>query len=97
MRIETVLFLFFITTLLGIFLNPSNIILILVLIELMLFSLILLLIMCSWTINSSLGTIISLNIIALAAVEAAIGLSLVTILYKLKGSISVSYLNSLKG
>nr|ALO20798.1 NADH dehydrogenase subunit 4L [Plotocnide borealis] len=87
----------FMLSILGIMLNRSNIILILICLEIMLLSLALnfLIITCQ---NFSLfGQVVSLYIITVAAVESAIGLSIMIVFYKIKGSISIKYLNLLKG
>ena len=47
--------------------------------------------------NNITGQIYSLYIITVAAVETAIGLSILITFYKIRGSISVNLLNLLKG
>lgn len=47
--------------------------------------------------ESILGHIYSIYIITVAAVESAIGLSIMISFYKIKGSISIRFLNLLKG
>lgn len=84
-------------SLIGILINQSNTILILILIEVMFLSLILLFLTLSFYSNHLTGQILSLYIIALAAVESAIGLSIMIIFYKLRGSISIKLLNLIKG
>ena len=81
----------------GIIINQSNTILILVLIEIMFLSIILLFLHSSFCFNQIIGQVISLYIIALAAVESALGLSIMIIFYKLRGSISIKLLNLIKG
>ena len=51
----------------------------------------------SFIINSILGQMCSIYVITVAAVESAIGLSIMISFYKLKGSISIRFLNLLKG
>jgi NADH:ubiquinone oxidoreductase subunit K len=54
--------------------------------------------MLSSLINFSLeGQIIAIYIITIAAIESAIGLSIIVAFYKIKGSISLKLLNLLKG
>ena len=54
-------------------------------------------ILYSLLLKTILGQIYSLYIITVAAVESAIGLSIMISFYKLKGSISIKFLNLLKG
>jgi NADH:ubiquinone oxidoreductase subunit K len=89
--------LLFILSILGIILNQSNIILILICIEIMLLSLSLNFLIHSFIIDNSLGQLCSIYIITVAAVESAIGLSIIISFYKLKGSVSIRFLNLLKG
>lgn len=87
----------FILAIIGILINRSNIILVLICIEMMLLSISLNFLIHSFTINSILGQMCSIYIITVAAVESAIGLSIMISFYKLKGSISIRFLNLLKG
>ena len=87
----------FILSIIGIILNRSSIILILICIEIMLLSISLNFILYSLLLKTILGQIYSLYIITVAAVESAIGLSIMISFYKLKGSISIKFLNLLKG
>ena len=89
--------LLFILSILGIILNQSNIILILIFIEIMLLSISLNFIIHAYIIENLLGQICSIYIITVAAVESAIGLSIMITFYKLRGSISIRILNLLKG
>nr|WJJ70023.1 NADH dehydrogenase subunit 4L [Physonectae sp.] len=90
-------FIIFILSIIGIILNRTNIILILICIEIMLLSISLNFILHSLILKTILGQIYSLYIITVAAVESAIGLSIMISFYKLKGSISIRFLNLLKG
>jgi NADH:ubiquinone oxidoreductase subunit K len=87
----------FCISIIGIIINRSNIILILISIEILLLS-ISMNFMLSSLINFSLeGQIIAIYIITIAAIESAIGLSIIVAFYKIKGSISLKLLNLLKG
>lgn len=88
--------LIFFISLLGILINRSNILLILINIELLLLSITLNFIFISIFLDSISGQIVSLYIISLAAVESAIGLSIMITLYKIRGSISINLINLLK-
>ena len=89
--------LIFSLSLIGIFINRTNIILLLICIEVMLLSISLNFLIISYGIESLLGQIISIYIITVAAVESAIGLSIMIAFYKIKGSIGIRLLNVLKG
>nr|YP_010118125.1 NADH dehydrogenase subunit 4L [Turritopsis lata]QQW46725.1 NADH dehydrogenase subunit 4L [Turritopsis lata] len=84
-------------SLIGIVINRSNIILILICIEIMLLSVCLNFLVNSFLIDNLLGQIYSIYIITVAAVESALGLSIMISFYKVKGSISIRLLNLLKG
>lgn len=84
-------------SMLGISVNRSNIILILVCFEMMLLSIILSFLFAGFFLNNSLGQIGSIFIMTMAAVESAIGLSIMVVFSKLKGSVSIRFLNILKG
>nr|ALO20734.1 NADH dehydrogenase subunit 4L [Proboscidactyla flavicirrata] len=89
--------LLFILSNVGIILNRSNIILILICIEMMLLSISLNFLVISFFQNLFYGQLYSIYVITIAAVESAIGLSIMISFYKLKGSISIRFLNLLKG
>nr|YP_001648638.1 NADH dehydrogenase subunit 4L [Hydra oligactis]ABW76616.1 NADH dehydrogenase subunit 4L [Hydra oligactis] len=87
----------FCISIIGIIINRSNIILILISIEILLLS-VSMNFMLSSLINFSLeGQIIAIYIITIATIESAIGLSIIVAFYKIKGSISLKLLNLLKG
>lgn len=84
-------------SILGVVLNRSNTLLILVCIELMLLSIILTIVICTLKHYSILGQTFALYIATVAAVESAIGLSILIGFYKIRGSISLRIINMLKG
>lgn len=90
-------FIIFCLSILGILLNRSNIILLLICIEIMLLSMSLNFLIYSLVIGSISSQIGSIYIITVAAVESAIGLSIMISFYKIKGSISIRFLNLLRG
>lgn len=90
------IFIFFLSWI-GILINRTNILLLLICIEIMLLSLSLNFLIISYFNTSIMGQIISMFIITIAAVESAIGLSIMISFYKIKGSISLRFLNMLKG
>jgi NADH:ubiquinone oxidoreductase subunit K len=87
----------FALSLLGIVLNRSNIILLLICIEIMLLSMTLNFLMYGLLFNSISNQIGAIYVITVAAIESAIGLSIMIAFYKIKGSISIRLLNLLKG
>jgi len=87
----------FALSMLGISINRSNIIMILVCFEMMLLSIILSLLFGAYYLNNELGQIGSIFIMTMAAVESAIGLSIMIVFSKLKGSVAIRFLNILKG
>tara|TARA_Y100001970_G_scaffold293046_1_gene437406 strand:+ start:3483 stop:3794 length:312 start_codon:yes stop_codon:yes gene_type:complete len=81
----------------GIFLNRKNIIVILMSIELLLLSVNINLISFSIFSGDLLGQIFTMLILTIAAAEAAIGLAIIVIFYRNKGSIRVEEIHSMKG
>ena len=87
----------FIISILGIFLIKKNIIIILMCIELMLLSININFILFSVYTDDLSGQIFALFILTVAAGESAIGLAILVIYYRLKGIISINFINSIKG
>ena len=81
----------------GIFLNRKNIIVILMSIELILLAVNINLVSFSIYLQSLVGQIFTMFILTVAAAEAAVGLAIIVIYYKNKGSINVEQISSLKG
>jgi NADH-quinone oxidoreductase subunit K len=81
----------------GIFLNRRNLIVLLMAIELMLLAVNTNFVAFSHYLNDLNGQIFVLFIMTVAAAEAAIGLAILVLLSRNKSSISVDELNSLKG
>ena len=82
------LFLFLIG-ILGFILNRKNLILMIISIEIMLFSITILILLNSLHFDDSIGQIFGIFIIALAGAESAIGLSILVAYYRLRGTISL--------
>lgn len=87
----------FVLSMLGISINRSNIIMILLCFEMMLLSIIISLLYGSYFLDNSLGQLYSIFIMTMAAIESAIGLSIMIVFSKLKGSVAIRFLNLLKG
>ena len=81
----------------GIFLNRKNVIIILMSIELILLAVNINLVSFSIYLEDLVGQVFTMFILTVAAAEAAIGLAIIVIYYKNKGSINVEQINSLKG
>nr|YP_004940486.1 NADH dehydrogenase subunit 4L [Cubaia aphrodite]AER54536.1 NADH dehydrogenase subunit 4L [Cubaia aphrodite] len=87
----------FILGLLGILFNRTNLILVLMSIEVLLLAISLNLIIFSFLLQTTIGQIFTIFILTVAAAESAIGLSIMVAFYKVKGSLSIRSLNLLKG
>ena len=81
----------------GIFLNRKNVIIILMSIELMLLAVNLNLVAFSSFLGDLTGQIFALLVLTVAAAEAAIGLAIVVVYYRNRGSIAVEDINMMKG
>jgi|TARA_B110000438_G_scaffold119189_1_gene116301 NADH-quinone oxidoreductase subunit K len=81
----------------GVFLNRKNVIIILMSIELILLAVNINLVSFSIYLEDLTGQVFSMFILTVAAAEAAVGLAIIVIYYKNRGSINVEHINSLKG
>jgi NADH-quinone oxidoreductase subunit K len=81
----------------GIFLNRKNVIIILMSIELILLSVNINLVAFSASLNDLAGQVLALFVLTVAAAEAAIGLAIVVIYFRNRGSIQVEDVNLMKG
>jgi NADH-quinone oxidoreductase subunit K len=81
----------------GIFLNRKNIIVILMSVELILLAVNINFVAFSAQLGDLAGQIFALLILTVAAAEAAIGLAILVVYYRNRGSIAVEDVNSLKG
>ena len=82
---------------LGIFLNRKNVIVILMSIELLLLAVNINLISFSIFSGDILGQIFTMLILTVAAAEAAIGLAIIVVYYRNRGSIRVEDIHGMKG
>ena len=87
----------FLIGVLGIVVNRKNLILMLMSIELMLLAINFLLIVATTLLDNIDGQIFALYILVVAAAESAIGLSILVAYYRVRGTISVKYINLLRG
>ena len=81
----------------GIFLNRKNVIIILMSIELILLAVNINLVSFSIYLQNLVGQVFAMFILTVAAAEAAVGLAIIVIYYKNRGSINVEQVSSLKG
>jgi NADH-quinone oxidoreductase subunit K len=81
----------------GIFLNRKNVIILLMCIELMLLSVNLNFVTFSWFLGDSAGQLFVFFILTVAAAEAAIGLAILVVLFRTRQTINVVDLDVLKG
>ena len=81
----------------GIFLNRRNVIIILMCVELILLSINLNLVTFSAHMGDITGQALSLFILTVAAAEAAIGLAIVVVYFRNRGSIDVEKIDAMKG
>jgi len=81
----------------GIFLNRKNIVVILMCIELILLAVNINLVAFSIYLQDIVGQVFTMFILTVAAAEAAVGLAIIVIYYKNRGSINVEQISSLKG
>lgn len=82
---------------LGIFLNRKNILIILMSIEIILLAVNLNFVAFSQHLNDLVGQIFALFILTVAAAEAAIGLAILVVFFRNRGSIAVEDVNAMKG
>jgi len=87
----------FFISLLGITLNRRNILLILFSLELCLLAVNFSLILNSVLLDDLIGQIIAVFVLTVAAAETSIGLSILILYYRVKGSVAIEFLNILKG
>ena len=81
----------------GIFLNRKNVIIILMSIELMLLAVNINLVAFSVHLNDLVGQVFAMFILTVAAAEAAIGLAILVVYFRNRGSIAVEDINMMKG
>jgi NADH-quinone oxidoreductase subunit K len=82
---------------LGIFLNRKNVIVILMSVELILLAVNLNLVAFSAFLGDLVGQVFALLVLTVAAAEAAIGLAILVVFYRNRGSIAVEDINLMKG
>lgn len=81
----------------GIFLNRKNVIILLMCVELMLLAVNINFIAFSHYLGDTTGQVFVFFVLTVAAAEAAIGLAILIVLFRNRGTINVDELDSLKG
>jgi len=81
----------------GIFLNRKNIIILLMSIELMLLAINFNFIIFSVFLDDILGQLFALLVLTVAAAESAIGLAILVIYYRIRGTIAIEFIDLMKG
>ncbi|MEJ0046159.1 MAG: NADH-quinone oxidoreductase subunit NuoK [Rhodospirillales bacterium] len=81
----------------GIFLNRKNVIVILMSVELILLAVNLNLVAFSASLNDMAGQVFTMFVLTVAAAEAAIGLAIVVVYFRNRGSIEVEDVTMMKG
>ena len=81
----------------GIFINRKNVIVILMSIELMLLAVNINLVAFSVELNDLVGQVFAMFVLTVAAAEAAIGLAILVVFFRNRGTIAVEQINTMKG
>jgi len=81
----------------GIFVNRKNVIVILMSIELILLAVNVNLVAFSANLNDLVGQVFALLVLTVAAAEAAIGLAILVVFFRNRGTIAVEDINLMKG
>ena len=81
----------------GIFLNRKNVIIILMSIELILLAININLVSFSYYLGDLVGQVFALFVLTVAAAEAAIGLAILVVYFRNRGSIAVEDIHMMKG
>ena len=93
----TVAAILFVFGVFGIFLNRKNVIIILMSIELMLLAVNINLVAFSTFLGDMTGQVLAMFVLTVAAAEAAIGLAILVVYFRSRGSIAVEDINQMKG
>ena len=81
----------------GIFLNRKNVIIILMSVELMLLAVNINFVAFSASLHDLVGQVFAMFVLTVAAAEAAIGLAILVVYFRNRGSIAVEDINLMKG
>ncbi len=81
----------------GVFLNRKNVIIILMSVELMLLAVNINLVAFSVELGDLVGQVFAVFVLTVAAAEAAVGLAILVVFFRNRGSIAVEDINMMKG
>jgi len=81
----------------GIFLNRKNIIIVLMSVELMLLAVNFNFIIFSVYLDDLIGQVFALFVVTVAAAESAIGLAILVVYYRVRGTIGIEFIQIMKG
>jgi len=87
----------FLIGVLGLILNRKNLLILLISIELILLAVNLCFLFFSLFFNDLVGQVFALFVLTVAAAESAIGLALLVVYYRVRGSIHIELINQLRG
>nr|YP_009325899.1 NADH dehydrogenase subunit 4L [Vertebrata lanosa]APC24940.1 NADH dehydrogenase subunit 4L [Vertebrata lanosa] len=87
----------FLISLLGMFLNQKNILIMLMSLEMLFLTVSFYLIYSSFYLDDLLGQIFSLLILTVAAAESSIGLAILVIYFRVRYNITIEFMNLMKG
>jgi NADH-quinone oxidoreductase subunit K len=93
----TVAAILFVIGVLGIFINRKNVIVILMSVELILLAVNINLVAFSSFLNDMVGQVFTMFVLTVAAGEAAIGLAILVVYFRNRGTIAVDDINRMKG
>ena len=93
----TISSLLFLISILGIFLNQKNILVMLMSLEMMFLAISFNLIFSSLHLDDITGQVFSLLILTVAAAESSIGLAILVVYYRIRNTITVELMNFMKG
>ena len=89
-------FTIFLISLIGIFINRKNILLVIICVELVLLSINYSFLIISHYLDDTFGQIFVIFILTIASAETSIGLAILVVYYRIWGTISIDHLNVLK-
>jgi NADH-quinone oxidoreductase subunit K len=93
----TVAAILFVIGVLGIFINRKNVIIILMSVELILLAVNINFVAFSTYLNDMAGQVFTMFVLTVAAAEAAIGLAILVVYFRNRGTIAVDDINRMKG
>ena len=87
----------FLISMLGMFLNQKNILIMLMSLEMLFLSISFFFIYSSFYLDDLVGQIFSLLILTVAAAESSIGLAILVIYFRVRHNITIEFMNLMKG